>query len=135
MKNSYSIINKLLIVILLYSIQCNSAVSDTDPILIVVSYDAFRNEYFQRGVTNYMNKHRVDNTYADYIRNVFPTKTFPNHFSIATGLYPGQHGVISNQMYDVSLNETLQYGYKMFHYNKDVEPIWVRYNNMVLLLH
>lgn len=56
----------------------------TEPALLVVSYDAFRPEYFRRGVTPYMNKFRTEGTTADFLYNVFPTKTFPNHHSIAT---------------------------------------------------
>ena len=34
------------------------------------------------------------------LRPVFPTKTFPNHYSQVTGLYPASHGIVGNQMYD-----------------------------------
>ncbi len=37
---------------------------------------------------------------AKALRPVFPTKTFPNHYSQVTGLYPYAHGIVGNQMYD-----------------------------------
>ncbi len=37
---------------------------------------------------------------------VFPTKTFPNHYSIVTGLYPAEHGIVGNSMYDPELDDT-----------------------------
>ncbi|MDX1740701.1 MAG: ectonucleotide pyrophosphatase/phosphodiesterase, partial [Rhodothermales bacterium] len=37
---------------------------------------------------------------AEGLKPVFPTKTFPNHFTIVTGLYPEDHGIVSNNMYD-----------------------------------
>lgn len=96
----------------------------TKSALLVVSYDAFRLEYFHRNITPYMNALRQNGTSAEYMQSVFPTKTFVNHFTIATGLYPGVHGVLSNSLYDRKLEENLQYGYDLFHYNMDVQPIW-----------
>lgn len=57
--------------------------------------------------------------------NVFPTKTFPNHHSIATGVYPSEHGVTGNQFYDFKLQKAFNYSYEMFHYRSEVKPIWI----------
>ncbi|XP_055296553.1 ectonucleotide pyrophosphatase/phosphodiesterase family member 5-like isoform X2 [Sitodiplosis mosellana] len=54
---------------------------------------------------------------------VFPTKTFVNHFTIGTGLYPGNHGVLANSVYD-STRGLLNYGFDLFHYNESTLPIW-----------
>ncbi|NXP92344.1 ENPP3 phosphodiesterase, partial [Passerina amoena] len=43
-------------------------------------------------------------THSKYMRAVYPTKTFPNHYTIVTGLYPESHGIIDNNMYDVGLD-------------------------------
>ncbi|EAT38642.1 AAEL009486-PA [Aedes aegypti] len=91
--------------------------------LIVVSYDAFRTEYLRRNSTAFMNELRRNGTTAEYLRNVFPTKTFPNHHSIATGVYPNQHGVIANEIYD-HLRGKLEYSYEMYHFSDDIVPIW-----------
>lgn len=61
-----------------------SSSSIVEPALMIVSYDAFRPEYFQRNVTPFMNGLAAKATRAEYMRNVFPTKTFVNHFTIAT---------------------------------------------------
>lgn len=95
------------------------------PILIVVSYDAFRYDYIAKNITPHMENLRKLGAYADYMINVFPTKTFPNHHSIATGLYPEVHGVIGNNIYDPVNDKILKYGYELFHYNEDIEPLWV----------
>lgn len=66
----------------------SSAAGDSDhekPKLLVLSLDAFRPEYFNRDVTPFMEQFREHGSYAPFMRNVFPTKTFVNHFSIATG--------------------------------------------------
>lgn len=55
-----------------------------DPALLVVSYDAFRPDYLKRGVTPYMNKFREEGAAPEFMYNVFPTKTFTNHHSLAT---------------------------------------------------
>uniref|UniRef100_A0A8C7G3V6 Ectonucleotide pyrophosphatase/phosphodiesterase 1 n=1 Tax=Oncorhynchus kisutch TaxID=8019 RepID=A0A8C7G3V6_ONCKI len=43
-------------------------------------------------------------TSTSYMRPVYPTKTFPNHYTIVTGLYPESHGIVDNKMYDVTRN-------------------------------
>ncbi|XP_050295199.1 ectonucleotide pyrophosphatase/phosphodiesterase family member 5-like [Anthonomus grandis grandis] len=94
------------------------------PILIVVSYDAFRYNFFETEQLPYMELIRHKGTYADYLTNVFPTKTFPNHHSIATGLYAETHGVIGNSFYDPQLKQIVRMGYDMYHYNEKIVPIW-----------
>lgn len=95
------------------------------PGLLVISYDAFRPEYFNRSVTPYMNELRKNGSTTDYLKNEFPTKTFVNHHSIATGMYPSVHGVLANSVYDLKLQKKLDYGYELFHYNENIIPIWV----------
>lgn len=100
-----------------------AASSSPSSVLIVVSYDAFRTEYLRRNSTSFMNELRRNGTTAEFMRNVFPTKTFPNHHSIATGVYPNQHGVMANEFYDHSRGR-LNYSYEMFHFNEEIVPIW-----------
>jgi predicted AlkP superfamily pyrophosphatase or phosphodiesterase len=38
----------------------------------------------------------------------YPSKTFPNHYSIATGLYPESHGIVDNYVYDPAINPTME---------------------------
>lgn len=112
-------------------VQClliNYAYSlSTHPILIVVSYDAFRYNFFDTKLVPNMERLKNVGTHSDYLVNVFPTKTFPNHHSIATGLYPEVHGVIGNTYYDPNQKKVLNIGYEMFHYREDIKPIWVCY--------
>ncbi|XP_058063200.1 ectonucleotide pyrophosphatase/phosphodiesterase family member 5-like [Anopheles bellator] len=96
----------------------------SSPVLIIVSYDGFRTEYLQRNSTAYMNALRRNGTTSSYLRNVFPTKTFPNHHSIATGVYPNIHGVLASNVYDLQRSSVLNYSYELFHYNTDILPIW-----------
>lgn len=95
-----------------------------ETVLIVVSYDAFRTEYLRRGSASYMAELGHNGTWAEYLRNVFPTKTFPNHHSIATGVFPNQHGVMANGLYDHGRGK-INYSYDLFHFNEELVPIWV----------
>lgn len=38
----------------------------------------------------------------------FPSKTFPNHYTIATGLYPESHGIVDNYVYDPDISPTME---------------------------
>lgn len=61
-----------------------AATANVEPALLVVSFDAFRPDYLNRNVTPNLNRIRQDGVSADFMMNVFPTKTFVNHFTIAT---------------------------------------------------
>ncbi|NXN25763.1 ENPP3 phosphodiesterase, partial [Nycticryphes semicollaris] len=77
------------------------------PPVILFSMDGFRAEYLQTWSSLLPNieKLKTCGTHSKYMRAVYPTKTFPNHYTIVTGLYPESHGIIDNNMYDVTLNE------------------------------
>ncbi|XP_049756755.1 ectonucleotide pyrophosphatase/phosphodiesterase family member 3 isoform X1 [Elephas maximus indicus] len=77
------------------------------PPVILFSMDGFRAEYLQTWHTLMpnINKLKTCGVHSKYMRAVYPTKTFPNHYTIVTGLYPESHGIIDNNMYDVNLNK------------------------------
>jgi alkaline phosphatase D len=64
--------------------------------VVVVSLDAFRWDYSKLYNTPNLNKLAAGGVKADRMISSFPTITFPNHYSIATGLYPDHHGLINN---------------------------------------
>uniref|UniRef100_A0A8C3NNE1 Ectonucleotide pyrophosphatase/phosphodiesterase 3 n=1 Tax=Geospiza parvula TaxID=87175 RepID=A0A8C3NNE1_GEOPR len=78
----------------------------TLPPLILFSMDGFRAEYLETWSSLLPNieKLKTCGTHSKYMRAVYPTKTFPNHYTIVTGLYPESHGIIDNNMYDVGLD-------------------------------
>ncbi|NXU63715.1 ENPP3 phosphodiesterase, partial [Horornis vulcanius] len=78
----------------------------TLPPLILFSMDGFRSEYLETWSSLLPNIEKLKKcgTYSKYMRAVYPTKTFPNHYTIVTGLYPESHGIIDNNMYDVNLD-------------------------------
>ncbi|VDI60927.1 ectonucleotide pyrophosphatase/phosphodiesterase family member 1/3 [Mytilus galloprovincialis] len=106
--------------------------------LLLISLDGFRADYVQRKLTPVIEKLRtcghiskpLHNSYSKlhtpYMRSVYPTVTFPNHYTIATGLYPESHGIISNNMYDADIGEvfSLSSHTKMDPRWWGGEPIW-----------
>ncbi|XP_069345252.1 ectonucleotide pyrophosphatase/phosphodiesterase family member 3 isoform X3 [Eulemur rufifrons] len=77
------------------------------PPVILFSLDGFRAEYLHTWGTLMpnINKLKTCGVHPEYMRAMYPTKTFPNHYTIVTGLYPESHGIIDNNMYDVNLNK------------------------------
>lgn len=66
------------------------------PYLIIISLDGFRWDYPHRGITPNLDIIAQKGVRALTLKPVFPSKTFPNHYSIATGLYSENHGIINN---------------------------------------
>ena len=98
------------------------------PYLILVSVDGFRWDYMDRYPTPNMNRLAANGSKAERLLPVFPTLTFPNHYSIATGLYPDHHGLVANDFpaptrnawYSLGKRETVED--ERFY---EGEPIWV----------
>ncbi|XP_078505343.1 ectonucleotide pyrophosphatase/phosphodiesterase family member 3 isoform X2 [Lissotriton helveticus] len=86
--------------------QCPEGV--TLPPVILFSLDGFRAEYLQTWSSLMPNieKLKTCGTHSKYMRAAYPTKTFPNHYTIVTGLFPESNGIIDNSMYDVTLDKS-----------------------------
>ena len=79
----------------------NSAAAERAHYVVLVSLDGFRWDYARRdGATNLL-KLGTEGVWApDGMLPSYPSLTFPNHFSIATGLYPEHHGLVANSFRD-----------------------------------
>ncbi|XP_059469473.1 bis(5'-adenosyl)-triphosphatase enpp4-like isoform X2 [Neocloeon triangulifer] len=95
----------------------------TDPAVLIVSFDGFRHDYFDRVSSPNFDRLKRRGSHGD-IMNVFETKTFPNHQSLATGLYPESHGVLANHVFDPNYNRTVNYSIELWQYNDQIMPIW-----------
>ncbi len=80
--------------------------SKQEPYVIMLSMDAFRWDY--TSLTETPNFDRISDTgvKAASLKPVYPSKTFPNHYSIATGLHPDHHGIVQNNFYDPDLDRS-----------------------------
>ena len=70
-----------------------------EPVTILVSIDGLRPDYLDRGFTPNLTALAAEGVRAQ-MRPAFPTKTFPNHQTLMTGLGPDTHGVVDNNMED-----------------------------------
>lgn len=74
------------------------------PYVVLISFDGFRPEYLQR--LDLPNFERVwrNGVRSTGMHPVFPSKTFPNHYSIVTGMYAEHHGLVANHFRDPARN-------------------------------
>jgi len=119
----------LIFVIIIIASACNRKESNQEhPYLIVLSLDGYRWDYPQSANTPTLDSLRDVGVMAESLKPSFPTKTFPNHYTMATGLYPDNHGIVLNSFYATDLvkqysvrdRESIADG---SFYNG--EPIWV----------
>ncbi len=68
--------------------------------LILISLDGFRADYLDRGFTPNLRALAAAGIRAEALKPAFPTLTFPNHYTIVTGLYPDHHGIVNNRFVD-----------------------------------
>jgi len=71
------------------------------PLTILISIDGFRADYLQRGKTPVLALMAKDGVSAA-MRPSFPSITFPNHYTLVTGLRPDEHGIVDNTMEDAA---------------------------------
>ena len=71
--------------------------------VILISIDGFRNDYLERGLTPTLSTMVAAGARAEYMRPSYPSITFPNHYTLITGLRPDHHGVIANFMTDPAI--------------------------------
>ncbi len=85
--------------------QNKDKASQNQPYLVVLSLDGFRWDYASSFSLPNLGQMAQEGVSADALIPSFPTKTFPNHYSMATGLYPDNHGIILNNFFNTSLNK------------------------------
>ena len=98
------------------------------PPVILVSIDGFRADYLDRGLTPVLSGLAQEGVRAAALVPVFPTQTFPNHYSIATGRWPGMHGIIGNQFFAPELGRRFQMSDRDAVHDPrfwGAEPVWV----------
>ncbi len=76
---------------------------------ILISLDGFRADYIDRGLTPTLAALAGDGVRAHAMRPAFPTLTFPNHYTLVTGLYPDHNGIVANRFTDPVTKKTFVY--------------------------
>lgn len=127
---------KTLVLLILTLISAVPAVAQESPApaadhapTILISIDGFRSDYLDRGISPNIAAIAAQGTSAP-MRPSFPTKTFPNHYTLVTGLRPDHNGIVGNSMIDprrplvkFSLGDPKQ-ALDPFWWD-EAEPIWV----------
>ncbi|MEZ4953474.1 MAG: ectonucleotide pyrophosphatase/phosphodiesterase [Saprospiraceae bacterium] len=116
--NKLKFLSFILISILLFT-HCNNKINVTDgvtplnsketinkPYVILISLDGYRWDYTKRFNPPNISKLIAEGAQAESIIPCFPSKTFPNHYSIATGMYPNNHGLLDNSYFNLNKNAT-----------------------------
>lgn len=97
------------------------------PTTILISLDGFRADFLKRGITPRLNKFIEEGISPVYMLPSFPSVTFPNHYTLVTGLYPESHGIVGNTFWDTELKEEFFYTNPVAMQPKwwGGEPLWV----------
>lgn len=79
--------------------RAQPARDDLAPTVVLVSFDGWRFDYARRYAAPSLARLAARGVSAPLVPS-FPSKTFPNHYTIVTGLYPGHHGIVANSILD-----------------------------------
>ncbi|XP_019111094.2 bis(5'-adenosyl)-triphosphatase enpp4 isoform X1 [Larimichthys crocea] len=99
------------------SVTENNTAQQGPPPLLLVSFDGFRADYLQRFPMPNLKFLYSQGVLVEQLNNVFITKTFPNHYSLVTGLYAESHGMLASYMYD-------PVSHKHFNASNGTDPLW-----------
>ena len=128
MKTTLYIFLVLFFTLFIFGCSNNKQEGETNqPYLVMVSLDGFRWDYTQFAYTPVLDSLAKTGVMAEALIPSFPTKTFPNHYTIATGLYPDHHGIVLNGFYaedlkmDYNKGDKSSVGDSRFYSG---EPIW-----------
>ena len=91
---------------LFVSIFLASSLNAQEKYVILVSLDGFRWDYCTKTETPVFDSIAKYGVKTESLQSSFPTKTFPNHYTIVTGLYPDNHGIVNNTFYSPDHNKT-----------------------------
>ncbi len=108
------------------------AQSNREHTTVILSLDGFRWDYPDKTSTPTLNQIAKNGVKAVSLIPSFPSKTFPNHYTIATGLYPDHHGLVNNSFYDRALGKPYAIGDKEARFDPEFyggEPIWITAQN------
>ncbi|ABN65862.2 phosphodiesterase; putative nucleotide pyrophosphatase precursor [Scheffersomyces stipitis CBS 6054] len=112
----------------------SNSTHDFHPTTLVISLDGFHPHYINPKITPTMHTLLMDGHGAPFMIPSFPSSTFPNHWTLVTGLDPADHGIVGNTFYDPILkkqfvNTDPKRGGLDPDFWKGGEPIWTTAEN------
>lgn len=114
--------------VIVLCVSAATARADYETTVILVSIDGMRADYLEKYQPPELTRMAASCVRARWMQPAFPTKTFPNHYTVATGLYPGNHGLIENNMWDPATGKTFSLGDRSAVEDPmwwGGEPIWI----------
>ena len=99
------------------------------PYLLLISLDGFRYDYVEKYNPPHLSNFIKKGVKSEALIPTFPSKTFPNHYTIATGLYPDKHGIIGNSFYSYKKQLTYKIGNREMVEDGSFyggSPIWIQ---------
>ncbi len=97
--------------------------------LILISIDGFRWDYLEKFPAPTLRALAASGVHMPRLIPCFPSKTFPNHYTLVTGLRPEHHGIVSNYFFDPDLNESFNKGRLADNADprwwSEGEPVWI----------
>lgn len=117
-----------LIALVVLAFSTGSFAQEKEPIVLLISLDGFRHDYVARFQPPNLSRFISEGSAAEGLIPSFPSKTFPNHYTIATGMLPEHHGLVDNAFYEPAKDQVYTMG------NRDIvqdgywyggTPIWV----------
>jgi predicted AlkP superfamily pyrophosphatase or phosphodiesterase len=106
----------------------SKSITDLRPTVILVSIDGCRYDYIEKYQPPNLRSLARAGVQAKWMTPSFPSKTFPNHYTIVTGLYPQNNGIVENSVYDASTGVTFSMSNREEVQNGRWwlgEPIWI----------
>ncbi|XP_036910063.1 ectonucleotide pyrophosphatase/phosphodiesterase family member 5 [Sturnira hondurensis] len=101
--------------------------SDQQKVLLV-SFDGFRWDYLYRVPTPHFHYVMKYGVHVKQVTNIFITKTYPNHYTLVTGLFAENHGIVANDMFDSILNKSFSLDTMNIYdseFWEEATPIWI----------
>lgn len=92
--------------------RINNKIQQQKPYVILISADGFRHDMADKYQATNLISLRNKGVAARSMKPAFPSLTFPNHYSIVTGLYPAHHGIVNNTFYDLIKKKSYYIGSK-----------------------
>jgi predicted AlkP superfamily pyrophosphatase or phosphodiesterase len=108
--------------------RVNAPSQMSKPYVILISIDGFRGDFAQKYHASNILRLSAGGVAAEYMIPSYPSLTFPNHYSLATGLYPAHHGLVDNMFYDPRKKSTYDMHKKAVAEDSSWyggEPLWV----------
>lgn len=92
--------------------HANDPSQNSKPYVILISADGFRADFADLYKASFLQSAAQKGVRADFMYPSFPSLTFPNHYTLVTGLYPAHHGLVDNSYYDAKRGEFYGMGNK-----------------------